>query len=161
MDTEDPKRDEVIDVSSEAAHEQQPEPQAEPDRNSATDAGYAEDASSEPDAGFCTQCGARMRIGDRFCDNCRWDSESDTPGQPPPSPRNLGPASNYNRLTILLLCLFLGPFGVHRFYVGRVGSGLLWLFTFGLLGVGVIYDLVLIATGEFRDEQGRRVLHWQ
>lgn len=157
MDAEDPKHDDVVDVSAEPAHEPRAEPQAEPD----VDAETPEDASAETDAGFCTQCGARMRVGDRYCHNCRWDSEGEPSGRPLPSPRNLGPASDYNRLTVFLLCLFLGWLGVHRFYVGRVGSGLLWLFTLGLFSVGMIYDLVLIATGEFRDEQGRRLLHWQ
>ena len=42
------------------------------------------------------------------------------------------------------LWLFLGFFGVHRFYLGRVGSGLIYLFTFGLCGIGLIYDLFVI-----------------
>jgi len=156
MDPEEPKRDDVVaDVSAEPVDEPQAAPNVEAEADS------AEDASSETDAGFCTRCGTRMRVGDRYCHNCRWDSEGESSEQPLPSPRNLGPASNHNRLTVLLLCLFLGPLGIHRFYVGRVGSGVLWFFTFGLLMVGTIYDLVLIATGEFRDEQGRRVLHWQ
>lgn len=43
-----------------------------------------------------------------------------------------------------LLWLFAGVFGVHRFYLGRVGTGLLWLFTFGFLGFGWLVDLFLI-----------------
>jgi TM2 domain-containing membrane protein YozV len=39
-----------------------------------------------------------------------------------------------------LLLTFLGPFGVHRFYMGKWGTGLLYLFTLGLLGLGVLYD---------------------
>lgn len=42
-----------------------------------------------------------------------------------------------------LLCL-VGLFGLHRFYHGRWVTGLIWLFTFGLLGVGQIVDLFLI-----------------
>lgn len=42
----------------------------------------------------------------------------------------------------LLLCIFLGTFGVHRFFRGRVFTGLIFLFTYGLLGVGVLYDLI-------------------
>lgn len=40
-----------------------------------------------------------------------------------------------------VLLVFLGVFGVHRFYQGKILTGLLWLFTAGLLGFGVIYDL--------------------
>ncbi len=63
--------------------------------------------------------------------------------------------SDKQKLTAFLLCLFLGAFGVHQFYVGRVGKGLLYLFTAGLLGIGVIVDLIMIATGTFKDAAGR------
>ncbi|WP_345800534.1 Ltp family lipoprotein [Microbacterium sp. AZCO] len=54
-----------------------------------------------------------------------------------------------------LLSLFLGVFGVDRFYLGKTGTGLLKLFTFGGLGVWWLVDLVLILTGAMRDKQGR------
>lgn len=53
------------------------------------------------------------------------------------------------------LCLFFGYFGVHRFYVHKTGTGILWLFTFGLGGVGCIVDLVMILVGAFRDNMGQ------
>lgn len=53
------------------------------------------------------------------------------------------------------LCLFFGYFGVHRFYVHKTGTGILWLFTFGLGGVGCIVDLVMILVGAFQDNMGQ------
>ena len=60
-----------------------------------------------------------------------------------------------SKLTALLLCIFLGYFGIHRFYVGKSGTGILYLFSCGLFGIGWIIDIILIATGAFRDSMGR------
>lgn len=56
-----------------------------------------------------------------------------------------------------LLCFFLGEFGIHRFYVGKVGTGLLWMFTGGLLGIGWLIDLLMIIFGGFKDSDGRNL----
>lgn len=62
--------------------------------------------------------------------------------------------SRKKRTTALLLCIFLGEFGIHNFYVGKDGMGVLYLFTFGLFGIGWLVDIILIASGSFRDEFG-------
>lgn len=59
-----------------------------------------------------------------------------------------------SKLAALLLCIFLGAIGVHRFYVGKIGTGILWLLTGGVFGIGVIVDIILIATDNFLDGQG-------
>jgi hypothetical protein len=54
----------------------------------------------------------------------------------------------------------LGVFGCHRFYVGKVGSGLCQLFTFGGFGIWYLYDVIMVASGSFRDADGRRLVNW-
>ena len=66
-----------------------------------------------------------------------------------------------NRLVALLLCVFLGIFGAHRFYVGKIGTGILYLFTWSLFGFGYIIDLILIIVGSFKDSHGLYVKNWQ
>ena len=57
------------------------------------------------------------------------------------------------------LGFLFGVFGVHRFYVGKIGTGLLMFFTAGGLGVWLFIDIFLIAFGKFRDSQGLLILN--
>jgi len=68
--------------------------------------------------------------------------------------------SEKSRMLTLLLAIFLGVFGAHRFYAGRIASGILYLFTEGLLGIGVIVDIIIIATGSFYDGRGLPIVNW-
>ncbi|MGR6916988.1 TM2 domain-containing protein [[Actinomadura] parvosata] len=58
-------------------------------------------------------------------------------------------------IVAVLLCFFLGALGVHRFYVGKIGTGILQLVTLGGLGVWVLIDFIMILIGSFTDKQGQ------
>jgi TM2 domain-containing membrane protein YozV len=68
--------------------------------------------------------------------------------------------SQKSRLAVVLLCFFLGFLGIHRFYVGKVGTGILWLFTGGLVGIGVLVDFIMALAGSFTDKSGAFVSNW-
>ena len=64
-------------------------------------------------------------------------------------------SSEKKSTAMVLACLgFLGFAGVHRFYVGKIGSGILWLLTAGWFLVGTIVDLVYLSKGKFEDKNG-------
>ena len=89
---------------------------------------------------------------------------------PPPIPRlpdgkpavdAMGrPASSKSRLAAALLCWFLGIIGVHRFYVGKIGTGLLMIITLGGLGIWILIDFIMILVGSFKDKQERVLSNW-
>ena len=57
-------------------------------------------------------------------------------------------------VTTLILCVLLGGLGVHRFYVGKIGTGILMLLTLGGLGIWALIDLIVIAVQNFKDSEG-------
>ena len=65
--------------------------------------------------------------------------------------------SEKNWLTTLLLCIFLGGIGVHRFYAGKIGTGILMIVTCGGCGIWTIYDLIMILMGNVTDKDGNAI----
>lgn len=64
-------------------------------------------------------------------------------------------------ITLVLACIgFVGCAGLHRFFVGKVGTGILYLFTFGVFGIGTIIDVINIARGVFKDAEGKPISDW-
>ena len=60
-----------------------------------------------------------------------------------------------NKWIAFILCLLLGWLGFHRFYVGKIGTGIIYMFTLGLFGIGVVIDLIIILLGGFKDCYGK------
>ncbi|MEK4484301.1 TM2 domain-containing protein [Psychrobacillus sp. FSL H8-0484] len=65
--------------------------------------------------------------------------------------------SEKNFVAALLLCFFLGSLGVHRFYTGKIGTGILMLLTLGGLGIWSLIDFIIIAVGKFKDSNGKLI----
>ncbi len=65
-----------------------------------------------------------------------------------------------SRMITLLLAIFLGEIGIHRFYAGKVGTGILYLCTGGLFGIGWIVDVIMIAMGSFTDKSRAFIKIW-
>ena len=69
-------------------------------------------------------------------------------------------SSEKSRGVALALAAILGPFGAHRFYVGRTRSAVVMALTLGGVGVWYLYDLIVVGAGEFEDANGRRLVRW-
>ena len=66
-------------------------------------------------------------------------------------------AAPKSRMVALILCILFGIFGIHRFYVGKVGTGIIWMFSGGVGLIGWVIDIILIITGGFTDKWGREL----
>jgi len=84
--------------------------------------------------------------------------DPDLPDEEEVDPRDL--VSERSRGVALGLSIVLGMVGGHRFYVGKIGTGLGMLFTFGGFGLWWLHDIILVSTGEFTDIDGRRLVRW-
>jgi len=97
---------------------------------------------------FCSRCGKEIAGSPAFCSNCGANLMENV---------NVSPKS---RLATSLLAWYLGWLGVHRFYLGKIGTGILMLLTFGGLGIWVIIDFIVAVTGNMKDKDGRPIEKW-
>ena len=63
-------------------------------------------------------------------------------------------------LPAFLLCFTLGIFGAHRFYAGKIGTGVLQLLTLGGFGIWMLVDMIMIVVGAFTDSEGEKIIDW-
>jgi TM2 domain/zinc-ribbon domain len=98
---------------------------------------------------YCNNCGAQIDDKAAICIKCgvatntaSINSTSVPPGQ-------------FEWLTVLLLCIFLGGLGVHSFYTKKTGIGVVQLLTLGGCGIWVLVDFIMILTGSFKDGNGK------
>ena len=103
-----------------------------------------------PKAKVCFSCRDVIDTSAVVCPRC---------GTPQPA---VTAASTSERriLPLFLLCFFLGVFGAHRFYAGKIGTGILQLLTVGGLGIWWLVDMILILTASFRDGDGQKITEW-
>ena len=104
----------------------------------------------------CDYCGHVHKSGEQTA------YQQNTYAPPPPQTvivhqvvHNAPEASGYSRWAAFFLAFFLGGLGIHRFYVGKIGTGILWLLTGGMFGIGWLVDVIMTACGAFTDRYGR------
>ena len=120
----------------------------------------------------CPKCHVESE-GCAYCPECGYQLMYDEypSQQPQPQPQSPPPyyaggqqyttfTSHKSRLTALLLAIFLGEFGVHRFYAGKIGTGILWALTGGFFMIGYIVDIITLACGVFKDGNGMPIIKW-
>jgi TM2 domain-containing membrane protein YozV len=105
---------------------------------------------------YCPNCGKKVSDQALSCPECGHPLRHLRPGYE--EGKEVSPKS---RLVTILLAVFIGSLGIHRFYVGKVGTGIAMIFTLGGLGIWTLIDIIMIATGSFRDIDGNYVLDWQ
>jgi hypothetical protein len=103
---------------------------------------------------FCHNCGNELKPDAAFCGGCGTKANE---ALAPQAQCGEELVSDFDWQTTLLFCAILGYFGVHRFYVGKIWTGLLKLLTLGGCFIWWIVDIIMIATGSFTDSKGLKI----
>src|SRR5690349_9993310 len=107
---------------------------------------------------FCRGCGKEIHDSAPTCPTCgavqTTNPQAVLAGQAALPGQIVYSATDKRILPAFLLCFFLGCFGIHRFYVGKTGTGIAQLLTLGGLGIWALVDLIMILCGVFTDAAG-------
>jgi TM2 domain-containing membrane protein YozV len=108
---------------------------------------------------FCAQCGNPLEPDALFCSKCgaKIDAATIESQQVKKTAPIVVPESPKSGKVTLLLCIFLGMLGAHRFYVGKLWTGILMLLSGGAIGVWVLIDLYLIVKNKYEDKEGNQI----
>ena len=104
----------------------------------------------------CPYCGTKIKNDNQFCSKCGARIKLNEPIDPvqfavPDKSKKSGKKA-------LILCILFGVLGVHRFYVRKIGTGILTLLSGGLLGIWTIIDIIRISQNRFKDKAGNKLL---
>jgi len=104
------------------------------------------------DEKFCSSCGKIIKKEAAICPNCGVSQQK----LEQEVVKGINEIKKINPKWVILMWITipLGWLGVHRFFVGKIGTGLLWFFTLGISGLGWIIDIATVASGRFKDKQG-------
>jgi TM2 domain-containing membrane protein YozV len=108
---------------------------------------------------YCTTCGKTMPEGTRFCVDC--GTSIGNPGRAQSAAVPKADVSPKSRLVVTLLAYFVGVLGVHRFYLGKIGTGIAMIFTFGGLGIWAFVDFIIAVCGMMKDKEGKVISDWK
>lgn len=108
---------------------------------------------------YCTQCGNEMVDQAVICVKCgcACAPTKDDTASALAEAAEVNDFSEKEGVVTLLLAIFLGGLGIHRFYVGKTGTGIAMLLTLGGCGIWSLIDIIVIAMGNFTDAQGKKI----
>ena len=113
-----------------------------------------------PDETICTSCGAVIKKAATICPKCGVHTMSmDAAKHVFAKAYGVQDGIGKKWVTVLLLTIFLGWFGVHRFYTGKIGTGVLMLLLCwtGVSQIWWIIDIIFVITGQFKDKKGNYI----
>ncbi len=114
---------------------------------------------------ICIGCGAKPLAGNSFCQACGATTnplaEICIKCGIRLTKAEAADISPKSRLVVTLLAWFLGEFGAHRFYLGKIGTAIAMLLTIGGLGIWALIDFILAVSGNMKDKEGKLIKDWQ